>query len=306
MARDIYPHDHVPTEFYVVAVKGYDTPEAAPGIEAGIAALDAAAQGKGFSSYLGTCWERDRVDLLRGMADPSPACHETLNHLADYHGEVVGQAGKPRITLTHRNRRPVMVDEAIEDFKWQAKNNPTFYTQAYNCVNGGRAKTFAKSGGGNSDLGRFCLMAIEYMEDSKETAPRGIFSRPKDLYTELLSSRGIEPSYENAESIMKAFVKASREPSVNTSNGTAEIPLVGARPLVMTPGLAWTSNFFDTPCDSNAPAKIKTADETRTSFPPELINNAMQCFGPVGSSTRNIGQCGKDGVAHKKNYCASR
>jgi hypothetical protein len=69
MARDIYPHDRIPTEFYVVAVKGYDTPEAAPGIEAGIAALDAAAQGKGFSSYLGTGWERDRVDILRGMEE---------------------------------------------------------------------------------------------------------------------------------------------------------------------------------------------------------------------------------------------
>jgi hypothetical protein len=69
MARDIYPHDHVPTEFYVIAVKGYDTPEAAPGIEAGIAALDAAAQGKGHPSYLGTGWERDRVDLLRAMED---------------------------------------------------------------------------------------------------------------------------------------------------------------------------------------------------------------------------------------------
>ena len=44
-------------------------PTAAPGIEAGIAALDAAAQGKGFPSYLGTGWERDRVELLRGMED---------------------------------------------------------------------------------------------------------------------------------------------------------------------------------------------------------------------------------------------
>ena len=69
MARDIYPHDRIPTEFYVIAVKGYNSPEAAPGIEAGIAALDAAAQGKGFSSYLGTGWERDRVDILRGMEE---------------------------------------------------------------------------------------------------------------------------------------------------------------------------------------------------------------------------------------------
>ncbi len=69
MARDIYPHDHVGDEFYVVAVKGYDTAEAAEGVEAGIAALNAAAQGKGHSSYLGAGWERDRVDILRGMED---------------------------------------------------------------------------------------------------------------------------------------------------------------------------------------------------------------------------------------------
>ena len=69
MARDIYPHDRVPDEFYAIAVKGYDTPEAAPGIEAGIAALNAAAQGKGHASYLAMGWERDRVDLLRAMED---------------------------------------------------------------------------------------------------------------------------------------------------------------------------------------------------------------------------------------------
>ncbi|NNU79043.1 Twin-arginine translocation pathway signal [Halovulum dunhuangense] len=67
MARDIYPHDHVADEYYAVAVKGYDTADAAPGVEAGIAALDAAAQGKGFASYLDAGWERDRVDILRGM-----------------------------------------------------------------------------------------------------------------------------------------------------------------------------------------------------------------------------------------------
>jgi len=67
MARDIYPHDHVPTEFYVIAVKGYDTEDAAETIEAGVAALNAAAQGKGYGSYLDMGWERDRVDVLRGM-----------------------------------------------------------------------------------------------------------------------------------------------------------------------------------------------------------------------------------------------
>jgi hypothetical protein len=69
MARDIYPHDRVGDEYYVIAVKGYDTAEAAEGIEAGIAALNAAAQGKGNPSYLETEWERDRVDILRGMED---------------------------------------------------------------------------------------------------------------------------------------------------------------------------------------------------------------------------------------------
>ncbi len=69
MARDIYPHDHVSDEYYVIAVKGYDTAEAAPGIEAGIAALDAAARGRGFARYLAIGWERDRVDLLRAIEE---------------------------------------------------------------------------------------------------------------------------------------------------------------------------------------------------------------------------------------------
>ncbi len=67
MARDIYPHDRVGDEFYVIAVKGHDTPEAAPMIEAGILALDAAARGRGHPSYLGAGWERDRVEILRAM-----------------------------------------------------------------------------------------------------------------------------------------------------------------------------------------------------------------------------------------------
>lgn len=67
MARDIYPHDHVADEFYAAAVKGYDSEEAMEMVEAGIAALDAAAAGKGFASYVDTGWERDRVDILRGM-----------------------------------------------------------------------------------------------------------------------------------------------------------------------------------------------------------------------------------------------
>jgi len=67
MARDVYPHDHVADEFYAAAVKGYDSAEAAPGIEDGIAALNAAAQGQGHGDYLSMGWERDRVDVLRAM-----------------------------------------------------------------------------------------------------------------------------------------------------------------------------------------------------------------------------------------------
>jgi hypothetical protein len=67
MARDIYPHDRVADNVYAVAVKGYDTPEGAADIEAGVAALDAAAVGAGFASYLDTPWEADRVAILRGL-----------------------------------------------------------------------------------------------------------------------------------------------------------------------------------------------------------------------------------------------
>lgn len=67
MARDIYPHDHVGDEYYAIAVKGYDSDDAAPGIEAGIASLNAAARGKGHADYMSMGWERDRVDLLRAI-----------------------------------------------------------------------------------------------------------------------------------------------------------------------------------------------------------------------------------------------
>lgn len=67
MARDIYPHDHVADEYYVIAVKGYDTPDEVDFTEAGIEMLNSAARGKGFARYLDIGWERDRVDVLRGM-----------------------------------------------------------------------------------------------------------------------------------------------------------------------------------------------------------------------------------------------
>lgn len=67
MARDIYPHDQVGDEFYAIAVRGYDTAEAAPAVETGIAALNEAARSIGYSSYIGVGWERDRAGLLRAI-----------------------------------------------------------------------------------------------------------------------------------------------------------------------------------------------------------------------------------------------
>lgn len=69
MARDIYPHDQVPDENYVVAVKGYDTPEAVEETEAGTLMLDEAARQMGHASYLDAKWERERVDVLRSIED---------------------------------------------------------------------------------------------------------------------------------------------------------------------------------------------------------------------------------------------
>jgi hypothetical protein len=67
MARDIYPHDRIPDDRYVVAVKSYDTAEQAPMVEEGIAALDAAARGLGHPSYLGALWEEERVAALKAI-----------------------------------------------------------------------------------------------------------------------------------------------------------------------------------------------------------------------------------------------
>ncbi len=69
MARDIYPHDKVGDEHYLAAIKGYDTAEAAAGVEEGISMLNDAARKMGHSSYLDAGWERDRVDILRSIED---------------------------------------------------------------------------------------------------------------------------------------------------------------------------------------------------------------------------------------------
>ncbi|OWJ77951.1 MULTISPECIES: Twin-arginine translocation pathway signal [Haematobacter] len=65
MARDIYPHDRLGDRFYALAVKGYDTAEKAPGVEAGVQLLNDAAVGQGLTGYLNAGWEEERVAVLR-------------------------------------------------------------------------------------------------------------------------------------------------------------------------------------------------------------------------------------------------
>lgn len=67
VARDIYPHDQVPTKFYAIAIKAEDVKAAKDSahktlLESGIADLDKRA-GKG--GYAGIGWEEDRVKLLQ-------------------------------------------------------------------------------------------------------------------------------------------------------------------------------------------------------------------------------------------------
>jgi hypothetical protein len=66
LARDIYPHDHVPDRFYAVAVKEHDEKAGADAahrelISAGLDDLDARAGG----SYRELGWEAERVAILR-------------------------------------------------------------------------------------------------------------------------------------------------------------------------------------------------------------------------------------------------
>jgi hypothetical protein len=67
MARDIYPHDKVPDQFYAVAVKGYDAEDKKAMVAEGIAAVDAAAKAMGHASYLAAGWEEDRVKVLQSI-----------------------------------------------------------------------------------------------------------------------------------------------------------------------------------------------------------------------------------------------
>jgi hypothetical protein len=67
MARDIYPHDRIADQYYVVAIKGYDSEDKKAFVTEGVAALDAAAKAAGFPDYVSVGWEEDRVKILQSM-----------------------------------------------------------------------------------------------------------------------------------------------------------------------------------------------------------------------------------------------
>jgi len=69
MARDIYPHDRVGDEYYVVAIKGYDNAEKVSVVNDGVANLNTRAQEMKGAKYLDLGWERDRVDVLISMEE---------------------------------------------------------------------------------------------------------------------------------------------------------------------------------------------------------------------------------------------
>ncbi|MCY4303001.1 MAG: twin-arginine translocation signal domain-containing protein [Aestuariivita sp.] len=69
MARDIYPHDRVGDEYYVVAIKGYDNAEKVAVVNDGVANLNTRAQEMKGAKYLDLGWERDRVDVLISMEE---------------------------------------------------------------------------------------------------------------------------------------------------------------------------------------------------------------------------------------------
>lgn len=69
MARDIYPHDKVGDEYYVIALKGYDSESTAPTVESGIEKLNARARAAGYENYVSVGWEEDRVAILRSIEE---------------------------------------------------------------------------------------------------------------------------------------------------------------------------------------------------------------------------------------------
>src|SRR5215468_9943426 len=72
VARDIYPHDFLVDNYYIVAVKPWDgkaakDPTVKAMIEGGVSRLDQDAQDQHKVPYAEVKWEADRVKLLQGI-----------------------------------------------------------------------------------------------------------------------------------------------------------------------------------------------------------------------------------------------
>tara|TARA_E500000081_G_scaffold121863_1_gene126948 strand:- start:43 stop:567 length:525 start_codon:yes stop_codon:yes gene_type:complete len=71
MARDVYPHNHIPDEYYARAMKGYDSVDSKANVGEGVQTLDKLAREKGYEDYLSASWEDDRIEVLRSIEDSS-------------------------------------------------------------------------------------------------------------------------------------------------------------------------------------------------------------------------------------------
>ena len=71
MARDVYPHNHIPDEYYARAMKGYDSADSKSSVSEGVQALNKLAQEKGYTDYLSASWEHDRIEMLKSIEDSS-------------------------------------------------------------------------------------------------------------------------------------------------------------------------------------------------------------------------------------------
>ena len=71
MARDVYPHNHIPDEYYARAMKGYDSVDSKANVGEGVRTLDKLAREKGYEDYLSASWEDDRIEVLKSIEDSS-------------------------------------------------------------------------------------------------------------------------------------------------------------------------------------------------------------------------------------------
>ena len=70
MARDVYPHNHIPDEYYARAMKGYDSADSKSSVSEGLR-FEQASAGKRLYRLSLCCWEDDRIEMLKNIEDSS-------------------------------------------------------------------------------------------------------------------------------------------------------------------------------------------------------------------------------------------